>query len=369
MQPLTMGVEEEYLVVDRDTGELRSRSHELLPRAEEALGDEVSPELNLCQIEVGTPICEGLSEVRDHLNRLRGELAAAADPLGLAIAATGTHPFSPWEAQRIDRSKERYAELDNRFQMVARQQVICGCHVHIGIEDPELVIGVMNRVRPWLPVLLALSANSPYWQATDTGYASYRLELWRTWPTAGVPPLFRDRADYDHLVHTLESVEAIEDPTFLYWQVRPSIRYPTLEFRVQDVCLEVDHAVAIAGLIRALAWSALQEAQAGQTADLPHTEVIEASMWRAARYGVDGLLVSPETNTVRPAAEVVEELLARSIDGLEAHGDRNEVVERISAIVEQGNGARVQRRAFERRGEWGDVAAEIVRHTANSPTG
>lgn len=367
MQPLTMGVEEEYLVVDAETGELVSRSNELLPRAEAAVGDEVSPELSMCQIEIGTPICERLSEVGEHLHRLRGELTTAAEPLGLAIAATGTHPFSPWEGQRIDRSKERYARLDDRYQMVARQQVICGCHVHIGIDDPELVIGVMNRVRPWLPVLLALSANSPFWEGQDTGYASFRLELWRSWPTAGIPPVFKDREDYDNLVHTLESIDAIEDPTFLYWQVRPSNRYPTLEFRVLDVCLTVEDAVAIAGLIRALAWNALEDSKADRPSHLPHTEVIEASTWRAARYGVDGLLVSPVTHTVRPAAAVVEELLAASLEGLEAHGDRDHVVEHINRITEYGNGAQRQRRAYRRNGDWRDVAREIVAHTQGSP--
>lgn len=367
MDPLTMGVEEEYLVVDARTGELASRTHELLPRAGELVGDEVSPELSLCQIEIGTPICTELGEVRDHLHRLRGELARAGEPLGLAIAATATHPFSPWERQRIDRSKERYAGLGDKFQIVARQQVICGCHVHIGIEDPDLAIAVMNRVRPWLPVLLALSANSPFWKGEDTGYASYRLELWRSWPTAGIPPPFRDRRDYDELIHTLEAIDAIEDPTYLYWQVRPSNRYPTLEFRVLDVCLEVDHAVALAGLVRALAWTARRDVEAGMPADLPHTEVIEAATWRAARYGLEGLLVSPRTLTVRPAAAVVEELVAQVGEGLAAHGDGDEVGRLLDRLLVEGNGAQHQRRAYQRDGRWSDVTDEILRRTLMSP--
>lgn len=371
MDALTLGVEEEYLVVDLDTRELAPTSHLLLPKAKAAVGDEVSPELNLCQIEIGTPVCTSLAEVRHHLERLRSELAAAASQLGLAIAATATHPFSPWEHQRIDTANDRYAQLDDRYQLVARQQVISGCHVHIGIDDPELAIAAQNRVRQWLPVLLALSGNSPFWKGMDTGYDSYRLELWRSWPLSGIPPQFEDRRHYDGMIHTLQSIDAIEDPTFLYWQVRPSVRYPTLEFRVTDVCAEVDDAVALAGLIRGLAWTALRDAGAGIDG-LPATEVIEAAMWRAARFGVGGLLVSPETLTPRPGAAVVEELLAYVAEGLEAQGDRAEVVELVGRILEDGNGATRQRRALARRRAWPDVVDDIVARTVpagGSPRG
>lgn len=369
MEPLTMGVEEEYLVVDTTTGELASRSHQLLPVAEEALGDEVSPELHLCQIEVCTPVCRDLDEVRANLHRLRHELGASGEPLGLAIAPTATHPFSPWERQRIDRSKARYARLHDKYQLAARQQVICGCHVHIGIDDPDLAIGVMNRVRPWLPILLALSANSPYWNARDTGYASYRLELWRSWPTTGIPPLLQDRREYDDLVRTLEAIDAIEDPSNVYWQVRPSDRFPTVEFRVLDVCLDVEHAVTLAGLIRALAWTARREVGELGTTGLPHTEVIESATWRAARYGLEEQLVSPGSRTVRPAAAVVRELLDHVTDGLEAHGDREQVVEGVTGIVAGGNGARRQREAYQRAGRWSDVIAEIAGLPAASVAG
>jgi glutamate---cysteine ligase / carboxylate-amine ligase len=366
MDPLTMGVEEEYLVVDVETGELVSRSHEVLARAERRLGDEVSPELSLCQIEIGTPVCTSLDEVRQHLHRLRGEVAAAARPLGLGIAATGTHPFSPWEGQRIDRSKERYAELGDKYQVVARQQVVCGCHVHIGIDDPEVAVAVMNQVRAWLPVLLALSANSPFWRGQDTGYSSYRLQLWRSWPTAGIPPRFADRQDYDQLVHTLEAIDAIEDPTHLYWQVRPSNRYPTLEFRVLDVCLDAEHAVGLTGLIRALTWTAQRDAASGRAGRSPHTEVIEAGAWRAARYGLDGLLMSPKTCTVRPAPAVVDELLDHVAEGLAFHGDADQVTAALTGIIEDGTGASQQRRALERSGRFRDVVEEIVGRTIAS---
>ena len=154
--------------------------------------------------------------------------------------------------------------MDDAYQIVARQQVICGCHVHVGIADRDLAVAVMNRVRPWLPALLALSANSPYWQGLDTGFASYRLQVWQRWPTSGMPPELADRQEYDELVDDSTTVDAIEDATFLYWYVRPSARYPTLEFRVCDVCLDVDDAVALAGLVRALAWTcAVQHSRAG----------------------------------------------------------------------------------------------------------
>ncbi len=363
MEAMTLGVEEEFLVIDSETADLVPRSDELIPRAKAILGDDVTPELNLCQIEVGTPVCEDLGPLRDHLVRLRRGLSLAGSDLGLQVAATGTHPYTSWRDQQIDFRNDRYTRMDDVYQIVARQQVICGCHVHVGIEEPDLAVAVMNRVRPWISVLLALSSNSPFWQGLDTGYASYRLQVWQRWPTSGMPPALASRRDFDQMVTDLEALDAIEDATFLYWYVRPSVRWPTLEFRVCDTCLHVDDTMAIAGLVRALAWTTAREAVAEQPVTMPSREVMAAATWRAGRYGLANQLVSPTTTTLRPARAVVTELMDHVREALEAHGDWESVCEWVGRILRDGNGADRQRQAFARRGSGRDVVARIARET------
>lgn len=272
-----------------------------------------------------------------------------------------------WRDQRVDRSSARYRRMEEVYQAVARQQIICGCHVHIGIADRDLAVATINRMRPWLPVLLALSANSPYWQSTDTGYASYRLQVWQRWPTSGMPPQLSSAVELKELIAELEAMEAIEDPTFLYWYVRPSVRYPTIELRACDVCLSVDDTVAVAGLTRALAWTCAGEATDGLPDRSARLEVLDAAMWRAARYGLEDRLVSPGDTRLRPAAAVVDELLAYVRDGLDAHGDRDRVSRLVARILVRGNGASVQRAALARRQEPGDVIDAALAATKAGP--
>lgn len=357
-KPLTVGVEEEYLLVDAETAALVPRSADAVVAASEILGDSVTQELNLCQIEVGTAVCTTLENLGDDLGRLRRQLAAACRPLGLAPLATGTHPLSPWQAQGVNRSVERYASMEDRYQIVARQQVICGCHVHVGIDDPAVRVQVMNRARPWLPLLLALSANSPYWQGADTGYASYRTQVWQRWPMAGMPPTLDGPAAYDDLVAGLVRSGAIEDATHLYWYVRPSARYPTLEFRICDICLEPAQAVTLAGLLRALVWTCTHEDPGATEAAMDGSLVgadyrLRAAVWQAARYGLEGRLMEPGTGLSAPAAEVIRAATARLGPGLDAHGDREIVTEGVESILEGGNGARWQRRVAADRGQHG----------------
>jgi glutamate---cysteine ligase / carboxylate-amine ligase len=360
---MTVGVEEEFLVVDADTGALVPRAHELLVAAQPGLGEHVAPELNLCQIEVDSVVCRTLDEVASDLGRLRRGLAAAGAPLGVAIAALGTHPSSSWRDQRVNPHRERYLEMERRYQIVCRQQVICGCHVHVGVDDPELAIEITNRARPWLPVLLALTANSPYWSGIDTGFASYRTQVWQRWPTAGMPPLLGSRAEYDRLVAELLAIEAIEDPTFLYWYIRPSARYATVEFRVCDVCLAPADATAVAGLVRALAWTCAREAVDGTAAPTRSRDALEVAMWRAARYGLSGDLVDPQVPGATPVDAAVGALLDHVRDGLEAHGDDVLVPELVAAILARGNGADQQRQARARRGDLVDVMDLVLAQT------
>jgi carboxylate-amine ligase len=344
MDGITMGVEEELLIVDRASGALVPRSDELVPLVRERLGDQVSAELNRCQIETATRIHRDLAGVRAELCDLRRVLDETAAEIGCAVRALGTHPFSSWQDQEVEADRPRFAAMADQYRRLADQQVICGCHVHVGIDDPDLAVAVMTRIRPWLPVLAALAANSPYWEGEDTGYDSYRLEVWTRWPTSGFPPRLPDRPAYERLVHQLEDAAAIEDATHLYWHARPSERYPTLELRVTDVGYAVDDAVAIAGLARALVRGGLRAEREGSPASPATPELLDAALWRAARYGLGEELVSPVDLTPRPAATVVDELLEAVGPELDELGDREEVTALVRGIVADGNGATRQRR-------------------------
>ena len=249
----TLGVEEEFFLVDPNTRRPVPAAADVLPGARARAGGEedVQPELLQSQIEIGTAVCHTLGEVRAELERLRGSVSEAAAAVGCAIAAMGSHPFASHEGSPVT-PKPAYLRLEHDYRLVTHEQQVCGCHVHVGVADPEIAIQVVNAARPWLPVLLALSANSPFWQGRDSGYASFRSEVWKRWPTAGTPGLFGSRAEYDQLVHDLLAVEAIDDPARIYWDVRPSARYDTVEFRVSDSNLTIDDSVMIAALVRAL---------------------------------------------------------------------------------------------------------------------
>jgi glutamate---cysteine ligase / carboxylate-amine ligase len=335
----------------------------VLPAARPELGDRVQPELYRSQVEMNTPVCATLGEVRDAVRRGRRALAEAAEGEGLRLAAAGTHPFSHWGDQTVT-EKTRYRNLAQDYRQVFREQVVFGCHVHVGIQDREAAIRTMNRVRPWLPVLLALSANSPYWLGADTGYASYRTEVWNRWPMAGMPQAFASRAEYDRLVETLMATGSVREPTKLYWDVRPSARQETLEFRVADVCMGVDEAVMVAGLARALALVCHDAAARGEPDPAPRPELLRAAKWRAARHGLDADLVDAAAGRARPAAEMVRLFLDRVRPGLEAGGDLEEVTELVEATVARGTGAARQRAVFQRTGSLEAVVDLVVEATA-----
>ena len=335
----------------------------VLPAAEPALGEHVQPELYRSMVEMNTPVCSTLAEVREAVRGSRRSLTEAAGRQGLRIAAAGTHPFSHWRDQRVS-DKPRYRNLAEDYQQVFREQVVFGCHVHVGIDDREAAILTMNRVRPWLPVLAALTVNSPYWLGGDTGYASYRTEIWNRWPTAGMPQAFASRAEYDALVETLVATGSVREPTKLYWDVRPSTRQETLEFRVADVCMDVEEAVLVAGLVRALAFTCLQAALADEPDPAPRPELLRAAKWRAARHGLAADLVDVLGGQARPATEMVQRFLAAIRPGLEAAGDLEEVTELVRATIARGTGAARQRAAFQRAGDLESVVDLVISETA-----
>ncbi len=363
----SIGVEEEYQIVDPETRELRPGAGNLVPRARESVGDDVSNELFLSQVEIGTPVCRTLADVRTELTRLRGAVIEAARREGCRIAAAGTHPFSHWAGQVLT-PKSRYYELAHDFQQLTREQLICGCHVHVGIADREAAVQVMNRARPWLSVILALSSNSPFWLAADTGYASYRTHIFGRFPMTGAPHSFESRAEFDDLVSALTATGMIEDGSFLYWDARPSSHVETLEFRVADVCMSVDEAVMVAALVRALARACHGEYRRGEPAPAVRPEMLRAATWRASRFGLDGDLVDPLARRSVPAAERVEDLLAFVRPWLDEAGEWGEVSALVGRTLACGTGARRQRDAMARSGRIEDVVDLIVEETARGVT-
>src|SRR5215210_8069979 len=248
----TIGIEEEYQIVDPETrGLLARRGHAVQQRAQRVLGEEAMPELLTSQVEAISPVCRTLAEVRAEISRLRREVNEAAAEEGSRIAAASTHPFSHWREQRTT-PKERYKGVMETYRRLAREEVVFGFHVHVGfLGNREAAVRVMNRARAWLAPMLALSANSPFWLGADTGYASFRTQVWGRLPTSGQPAPFESLAEYDALVKALVATGTVADPTKIYWDVRLSENQPTIEFRVMDACGRVDEAVMMAGLSRA----------------------------------------------------------------------------------------------------------------------
>jgi glutamate---cysteine ligase / carboxylate-amine ligase len=360
----TLGVEEEFQIIDPEIRGLSPRGEGVLRRARQALGEgQVAPEMRSSQIEAMTPVCRTLSEVRAELSRLRRAVIGAAAAESCLIAAASTHPFSPWQEQPIT-SGERYFEIVEREQQLAREQVVFGFHVHVGIEDRETAVEIMNRARVWLAPLLALSANSPFWLGDDTGYASYRTQIWGGLPTAGPPGHFDSLAEHDAVVEALVATGGAMEPTQVYWDMRLPERLDTVEIRVADVCSRIDEAVMLAGLSRALVRTCHERAIRGEPYPRTRPELLRAANWVASRHGLDAELVDLEAERAVPAREVAEKLLAFARPALEEHGDWEEVSSLVRETLERGNGARRQRVAYERAGRLEAVVDILVEETA-----
>lgn len=358
----SLGVEEEFFLVDAETGALVPGVDRVLAAAGPEDPHDLEPELQRWQVETATPICTTLAEVRAELLGLRAHLRAAAETLGYRVVATGTHPLAT-SADAAITPKPRYLHMAEEFGELARDQLVCGCHVHVGIADRELAVQAMNRTRLWSAAMVALAANSPYWKGTDSGYASYRSQVWTSWPTAGPPEVFASRAEYDAVVGSLVSSGAIPDLGMVYLDVRPSRTFATLEFRATDVCLAVDDAVLVAGLSRALARTAAESALREEPLPAVRAELLRAAAWRAARSGLDGQLIDVLSGRAVPATELLRGLVTHVRPALEAHGDLDEVEALLAQVVGRGTGAARQRAAFRRRGRLEDVAQLLAEET------
>ena len=359
----TLGVEEEYHLVDAETYELADMP-EVVVAATAVLGEEAQSEISTAQLEIATPVCSSLDEVREHLARIRRLAGDAARQQGCRILASGTHPTGTWREQRLTVG-ERYRTLVQRWGLLALQQMITGCHVHVSVPSTEVAIAAMDRLRGDLPTLLALSASSPYWEGVDTGYASYRTQWFGRWPVTGLPDPFGDKPTYDALVADLVETGMIEDASHLYWDVRPSTKFPTLEVRVADTCPSLDDVVLHAALARSVVRVAASEAERGTPLPVLRGEVVKAARWRAARFGLDDRLLDVTSHALRPAAEVVEELLIRLRPDLEELGDWAQVRALTDQLLARGTSATRQRAVAQRAGgELTAVTAALVEETS-----
>jgi YbdK family carboxylate-amine ligase len=361
---VTVGVEEEYHLVDAETYELADMP-EVVTAAIALMGDEAQGEISTSQLEIATPVCESLSEVREHLTRIRRSADEVARQQGCRILAAGTHPTATWHEQRLTVG-ERYLSLFERWGLLALQQMITGCHVHVNVGDDELAIRTMDYLRPDLPVLLALSASSPFWEGVDTGYASYRTQWFGRWPVTGMPDAFGSKAAYDGLVADLVETGMIDDASHLYWDVRPSTKFPTLEVRVADTMPLLDDVVLHAALARSLVRVAAAEATRGEPLPFLRSEVVRASRWRAARFGLEECLLDTRAHLLKPAADVVWGLLARLRPDLEELGDWDEVLALTEAALARGTSAARQRAIAQHRGDLRAVTASLAAETVAS---
>jgi len=361
---LTIGVEEEYQIIDPKTRELTGRAGHVMAIAQDAGDANVQREVYQSQIEIATSICDSLAEARAELVRARSTIINAARQDGNAIAAAGTHPFSDWRDQEVT-PKERYQNLVQDYRQIMQDLVIFGCHVHVGISDREVAVQVLNRSRVWLPVLLALCSNSPFWLGRDTNYASYRTELWSRWPFAGLPFPFKNDQDYRQVMDSLVAVGAIRDATKIYWDIRLSEHVPTVEFRFADVCMTVDEAIMVTGLVRALARTCYREVMDGKAAAEVRPEVLQAARWRAARHGMADTLIDVINYRPRPAQQVLQQFLDYVTPAMEDLGDREELTGLVEQMQQQGTGAQRQRRVYAQHQRFEDVVDTIVAQTAD----
>ena len=359
---VTVGVEEEYHLVDAETYELADMP-EVVTAAIARMGSEAQGEISTSQLEIATPICMSLAEVRAQLARIRRTADEEARRQGCRILAAGTHPTATWHEQRLTIG-DRYLSLFERWGLLALQQMITGCHVHVNVADPELAIRAMDHLRADLPVLLALSGSSPYWEGTDTGYASYRTQWFARWPVTGMPDVFGTKAAYDELVADLVTTGMIDDASHLYWDVRPSTKFPTLEVRVADTCPSLDDVVLHAALARSLVRVAAAAALREDPLPPARGEVVRAARWRAARFGTEECLLDMRAHALRPAGEVVDDLLMRLRPDLEELGDWDEVSALTEQALARGTSAARQRAvALKNGGDLAAVTADLVAET------
>ena len=360
-QQFTLGIEEEFQIVDPVTRELRSHVSEILAEGKTLLGEQVKPEMIQSMIEVGTGICKDIKEARTDITNLRSILSGLVRKQGLEIVAAGTHPFSHWQDQKIFENA-RYELIVEENQMIARSLLTFGLHVHVGVADPERAIHIMNAVRYMLPHVLALSTSSPFWLGVQTGLKSYRSEVFTRMPRTGIPDHFESDTAFQRYVSLLIETGCIDDGKKIYWDVRPHPFFPTLEFRICDIPTRVDDTIAIAALFQALVAKVNKLLEQNLTFRLHHKMLIEENKWRAVRYGLDGKMIDFGKGKEVPIRDLIRELLDFVDDVVDDLGSRHEI-EHIHTILERGTSADEQLRVWNDTGDLKAVVDHLIETT------
>lgn len=360
----TLGVEEEFQLIDPTTGELRSHIAELLALATDRQRERMKPELHQSIIEIATGICRNIAEVREQVTEVRADIISLAAKSGMWVGAAGTHPFSHWLDQLITPS-ERYGQIVTELQEVARGNLVFGLHVHVGIEDRELAIQIMNDARYFLPHLLALSTNSPFWVGRNTGFKSFRTRVFGRFPRTDIPELFETASDFDEYVRILVKTGSIDNGRMIWWDVRPHPVYSTIEFRVCDVPMRADESIALAALIQALCAKLYKLRTMNLGWRRYRRAFIAENKWRATRYGIESKLIDFGKEEEVPFKDLAGELLEFVDDVVDELDSRREL-ETIGWILENGSGADRQLRAWnESNGDLQKVVDLICRETAH----
>lgn len=357
----TIGIEEEYQIVDPETRELSSAIENILSDGKDKLGNQITAELMQCQVEIGTRVCTSIQEAREQVRQVRSEVNSIARKHGVRIVAAGTHPFSKWSEQDMThRARYRGLELENR--VLARQLLICGMHMHIGIEDPDARIDLMNQLSYFCPHLLCLSTSSPFWTGFDTGLKSYRSVIFECLPRTGIPPVFRSWNDYQEYIDVSINTNCIDEPTKIRWDIRPSPKFPTLEFRIADVCTKVDEAIAICALKIALVAKLMRLRRNNQSWRIYRKELIQENKFRALRYGFDGKLLDLGRHKEIDARKLIFELLT-FVDDVVDDLDLREDISYIHNILAEGTSADRQIKKFNETGDMKAVVDMLIEET------
>jgi glutamate---cysteine ligase / carboxylate-amine ligase len=357
----TIGVEEEFQIIDPATWELRSHVSELIAAGTPSLGDQIKQEMHQSIVEVGTRVCNDVGELRQEMVHVRAELSSAAERVGLAVAAAGSHPFAQWTDQLISPG-ERYATIVHELQQLARSLLIFGLHVHVSMPDKQTTIDIMNAARYFLPHLLALSTSSPFWAGRDTGLKSYRTAVFRRFPRTGVPDHFGSWGEYDNYVQLLVDLHCIDNGKKIWWDLRPHPTFGTLEFRVCDVPTRVEETICLAALSQAIVVKLHRLYQKNMGFRLYRKALIDENKWRAARWGVDGKLIDFGKRAEVPMRDLAEELLGFVDDVVDELGSRREV-EYVRTILQDGTSADRQLRVFKETGDLRAVVEHVVKET------
>jgi glutamate---cysteine ligase / carboxylate-amine ligase len=360
----TLGVEEEFQIVDPGTWELRSHVSELLASSAARFGDLVKGEMHQSIVEVGTKICSGVEELAEEIIRNRRDLADSAERVGLRVAAAGTHPFSSWMDQVISQG-ERYQNIVEELQQLARSLLIFGLHVHVGVPDRSSAIEIMNEARYFLPHLLALSTSSPFWMGRDTGLKSYRTTVFRRFPRTGIPDRFESWSEYQEYVDLLVELHCLDNAKKIWWDIRPHPTFGTLEFRICDVPTAPRATIAIAALAQAIVVKLYKLRSSNVGWRLYHRRLIEENKWRAARWGLDGKLIDFGRRREVPMRELALELLEVVDDVVDELGSRREI-EYVRTILSDGTSADRQLQVYGKTGDLRAVVESVVEETRQS---